>query len=232
VDEKEVLALAGQHLSQLKKAAKSPSKPLLFKEKQKKPQVKLHPKKKEQAHFILGFMGEGRNYKRKLVQAVLAAILGGGMSSRLFSEVRERRGLAYSVRTSVERYEDTGYIGTYAGVDVARIDEAIAVTLNEHYKLASGETPISAKELKKAKEFIKGHLALSLEDTKDVNYFFADQELYLPKIETPEDIFKGIDRVSLEEVIAEAKKAFKPEKLNLAIIGPYGHPERFQRLLK
>ena len=232
VSEKEVLNLAGQHLSQLKKAAKSPAKPVVFKQKQKRPQVKLHAKKKEQAHFILGFMGEGRNYKGKLVQAVLAAILGGGMSSRLFSEVRERRGLAYSVRTSVERYEDTGYFGTYAGVDVKRIDEAIKVTLNEHYKLASGETPISARELKKAKEFIKGHLALSLEDTKDVNYFFADQELYLTKIETPEDIFRGIDKVTIEEVIAEAKKAFRPEKLNLALIGPYEDPERFEKLIK
>ena len=232
VSEKEVLNLAGQHLSQLKKAAKSPAKPVVFKGRQGKPQVKLHAKKKEQAHFILGFMGEGRNYKGKLVQAVLAAILGGGMSSRLFSEVRERRGLAYSVRTSVERYEDTGYFGTYAGVDVKRIDEAIKVTLNEHYKLASGETPISARELKKAKEFIKGHLALSLEDTKDVNYFFADQELYLTKIETPEDIFRGIDKVTIEEVIAEAKKAFRPEKLNLALIGPYEDPERFEKLIK
>ena len=232
VDEKQVLALAGQHLGQLKKAARSVSQPLAFKKQQKKAQVKLHSKKKEQAHFILGFLAEGRKYKGKLIQAVLASILGGGMSSRLFSEVRERRGLAYSVRTSVERYEDTGYIGTYAGVDVARIDEAIKVTLNEHYKLASGEIPISAKELKKAKEYIKGHLALSLEDTKDINYFFADQELYLPRIETPEAIFKGIDKVTIEEVIAEAKKIFRPEKLNLAIIGPYGRPERFQRLLK
>ncbi|KKU36876.1 MAG: Peptidase M16 domain protein, partial [Candidatus Amesbacteria bacterium GW2011_GWA1_46_35] len=126
----------------------------------------------------------------------------------------------------------TGYFGTYVGVDVARIDEAIKVTLNEHYKLASGETPISAKELKKAKEFIKGHLALSLEDTKDVNSFFADQELYLTKIETPEDIFKGIDQVTIEEVIAEAKKAFRPEKLNLALIGPYKDPGRFEKLIK
>jgi predicted Zn-dependent peptidase len=232
VSEKEVLNLAGQHMDQLKKAAKSASKPMLFKKKQKKPQVKLHAKKKEQAHFILGFLGEGRNYKGKLVQAVAAAILGGGMSSRLFSEVRERRGLAYSIRTSIERYEDTGYIGTYAGVDVKRIDEAIKVVLDEHYKLANGDTPISARELKKAKEFIKGHLALSLEDTKDINYFFADQELYLSKIETPEDIFRGIDKVTIEEVIAEAKKVFRPEKLNLALIGPYEDPERFEKLIK
>lgn len=232
VSEKEVLNLAEQHLDQLKKAAKSASKPLIFQQKQKRPQVKLHPKKKEQAHFILGFLAEGRNYKGKLVQAVLAAILGGGMSSRLFSEVRERRGLAYSVKTSVERYEDTGYIGTYAGVDVKRIDEAIKVVLDEHYKLASGDSPISAKELKKAKEFIKGHLALSLEDTKDINYFFADQELYLTKVETPEEIFKGIDKVTIEEVIAEAKKAFRPEKLNLALIGPYEDPQRFEKLIK
>lgn len=203
-----------------------------FKTEQKKPQIKLHPKKKEQAHFILGFLGEGRGYSGRYAQAILTTILGGGMSSRLFSEVRERRGLAYAIKTGPERYQETGYIGTQAGVDVKRVDEAIAVTLSEHYKLADGSSPISKKELEKAKEYLKGNIALALEDTKDVCGFFADQALFLDKVLTPEKVFKKIDGVRAEEVVIEAKKLFRPERLNLGIIGPYESSSRFEKLLQ
>lgn len=154
------------------------------------------------------------------------------MSSRLFTEVRERRGLAYSIRTSIERYDETGYIGTYAGVDPKRIDEAIKVVLSEHYKLASGVSPITSRELSKAKEYLKGHLALSLEDTRNVNHFIAEQELFLRKIETPETVFKKVDEVQIGDVLHEAKNLFKKENLNLALIGPYRDPQHFEKLIK
>jgi len=200
-----------------------------FRSSQKKPMVKLHSKKKEQGHFILGYLGNGRTYEGKYIDSVLA---GGGASSRLFIEVRERRGLAYAVKTSFERYLETGYIGTQAGVDVKRIDEAIKVTLGEHYKLANGKSPISAKELKKAKEFIKGNVALSLEDTRDVDSFFGEQALFLEEVLTPEEVFKKIDAVSVEDVVRAAKKLFRQDRLNLAIIGPYESQERFEKLIK
>lgn len=232
--EKEVVALAAKYFSGFKTfdGARVSGDKQRFKTRQTKPQVKLHPKKKEQAHFILGFIGHGRGYKGRYAEAVLAAILGGGMSSRLFSEVREKRGLAYSVKTNIERYEETGYMGTYAGVDVARVDEAIKVTLDEHFKLASGAKPVSRGELDKAKEFIKGHLALSLEDTKDVNGFFAEQELFLRSIKTPEEVYKQIDKVRQVDVLYEAKKLITPSGLNLAIIGPYEDEGRFAKLLR
>jgi predicted Zn-dependent peptidase len=203
-----------------------------FKSKQTKPQVLLHDKKKEQAHFILGFRASPRNYPGRYAQAVLSTILGGSASSRLFIEVRERRGLAYFVKTAVERYDDTGYISTQAGVDVKRVDEAIKVTLGEHYALANKKKPISKEELAKAKEFLKGQLALSLEDTKDVTEFFGLQALFLKEVLTPEEVFKRIDRVSTDEVISEAGKLFRPEGLNLALIGPYGGEVRFRSLLR
>jgi predicted Zn-dependent peptidase len=117
-------------------------------------------------------------------------------------------------------------------VDLKRIDDAIKVILEEHYGLASGKKPISEKELTKGKEYLKGHLALSLEDTKAVDGFFGLQELMLGKVETPSDIIDKIDKVTADDVYALAKKFFKPEKLNLAIIGPYPESSRFERLLK
>lgn len=230
VSKAEVLKLAKKYFGKLSPGEKG-SKTKGFAARQKKPQVKLHPKKKEQAHFILGFLGNPRGYPDRFTEAVLASILGGGMSSRLFSEIREKRGLAYAVKTSVDRYVDTGHFSTYAGVDIKRIDEAIKVALREHYGLASGKRPISKTELKKAKEYVKGHLALALEDTKNVNAFFGEQELFLRKTETPEGVFAKIDKVSIEDVLRVAKKLFVPEKLNLAIIGPYKSQEHFEKLL-
>jgi predicted Zn-dependent peptidase len=227
--EKDILKLAEKYFGSLKNNNKEKVKK--FKTKQKKSRVLLYPKKKEQAHFILGFLGNRMGNKDRHIESVLAVILGRGMSSRLFTEVREKRGLAYAVRTSSDRYVDTGYIGTYAGVDIKRIDEAIKVILSEHYELASGKNMITKDELKKAKEYIKGHLALSLEDTRVVGSFFGIEELLLGKTETPEDIYKGIDKVTIDDVLRVAKEFFVPERLNLAIIGPYKDQKRFEKLV-
>lgn len=204
-----------------------------FKVSQKSPQLKLQTKESEQSHLIMGFGSEGRGYEGRFAQSLLSAILGGGMSSRMFIEVRERRGLAYSVRTSMERYQDTGYLATYAGVNVKKTDEAIKVMLDQCYGLVSNpKYKISVAELDKAKGLLKGHLALALEDTKDVSGFFGDQELFNQKVHTPEEIFKKIDAVGLEDVEAEAKKILTPERLNLAIIGPFKNEEKFVELIK
>ena len=233
INEKEVLKLVKAYFGNLASfKGRSFKGSEEFKYKAKKPQVKIKFKKNEQAHLILGFLGNPRGYRSRFAEAVLSVILGGGMSSRLFIEVRERRGLAYSVKNSIDRYSDTGYIATYAGVDLKKVEEAIKVILDQHYGLSEKRYPVLPRELKKAKEYLKGHLALALEDTKDVNGFFAEQALFLEKILTPEEIFKKIDNVSIEEVVSEAKKLFLQEKLNLAIIGPYKDANRFERLLK
>lgn len=202
-----------------------------FQIKQGKPQLKLKTKKSDQANFILGFLGDGRNYKNKYVQSVLSGILGGGMSSRLFIEVRERRGLAYSVRSISERFDEVGHFGAYAGVDPKKAEEAITVILDQLYGLRDGKYPISDQELKKAKEYIKGHVALSLEDTNAVSDFFGEQELFLPKVLKPEEIYKKIDAVTIDDVLGEAKRLFVPNHLNLAIIGPYNNETKWKKLL-
>lgn len=230
IKEGEVGKLVQKYFAGLTPGVSSESQ--LFKPKQNKPQLKLQTKKAEQAHLIMGFMSEGRNYEGRFAQSLLATILGGGMSSRMFIEVRERRGLAYSIRTGVDRYQEIGYLSTYAGVDVNKADIAIGVMLNEYQKIADGRSVITAYEIKKAKEYLKGHLALALEDTKDVTAFFADQALFSKEILIPEEVYKKIDNVKLKDILFEAKKLFVPEKLNLAIIGPFKNKEKFVQLLK
>lgn len=104
--------------------------------------------------------------------------------------------------------------------------------LDQFYGLVSGKYPIKKEELTKAKEYIKGHVALSLESTNAVSSFFGEQELFLPEVLTPEEMFKKIDAVTIADVMSEAKKLFVPSKLNLAIIGPYKDKEKFEKLLK
>jgi predicted Zn-dependent peptidase len=226
----EVLQLAKKYFADIPDKGKRKGKKFIGR--QRKPQVKLYPKKKEQGHFILGFLGNPMGHKDMFKESVLTALLGQGMSSRLFTEIREKRGLAYAVKSDDGHYVDTGYIETYAGVDIKRIDEAIKVVIDQYYGLAERKYPLSAKELKKAKEYVKGHLALSLEDTKNINNFFGIRELLLEKIQTPRDFFKGIDKVTADELVAVAKKFFVPARLNLAIIGPYKSQAKFERLLK
>lgn len=231
ISETDAIKLAEKYFSHFPSQKASVFKGETFKSKQKEAQVKIQTKDSEQAHFILGFMGDPRNYKNRFAQSVLAAVLGGGMSSRLFIEVRERRGLAYAVRTSIERYQDTGYVNTYVGTDPAKAEEAIAVVLEQYYGISNGQFPISDKEITKAKGYIKGQLALSLEDTGTVNSFFGEPMLFLGEALTPDEIVKKIDAVTLDDIDSEAKKLFNPNNLNLAIIGPFKNKEKFVRII-
>lgn len=233
IDDLKVKKLSNKYFSTLSKSSDKKNQKIdKFEVVQTKPQIKLYSKKKEQAHFIMGFIADGRGYKNRYAQAVLSAILGGGMSSRLFIEVRERRGLAYAVRTSFERYMETGYIGTYVGADVTKADEAIKVVLEEHYKLTKSPNASFEKEVNKTKEYLKGHLALSLEDTKGVSDFFGENALFGQDIKTPEEVFKLVDKVTPEDCIFEAKRLFVPKHLNLALIGPYKDDQKFSKILK
>lgn len=231
IEEDQVLALANKYFGLLKKGTESKQSIKAFEASQTKPQVLLKTQKKEQGHFILGFLGHPKGHPDRYVEAVMGSILGGGMSSRLFTEVREKKGLAYSIRTNVEHYVDTGYVETYAGVELNKIDEAVAITLDQCYGISNSKYPISKTELNKAKEYVKGHLALSLEDTRAINHFFGEEELILGKIVTPDEVYKGIDQVTVEDILRVAKVIFDPKKLNLAIIGPYKDQSHFEKLL-
>ena len=231
ITESQAVDLVKEHLSEVTKKGAKPQKPE-SKITQKKSQVLVNYKKTDQTHVMLGFRGYYYGHKDEHAESVLASILGGGMSSRMFTEVREKRGLAYAVRTSEDHYMDNGYFATYAGLETKRMEDGIKVILDQYYGLASGKYPIEKNELTKAKEYIKGHIALALEDTKNVNAFFASDELFLGRSRTPKDLYDAIDKVTVDDVYQVAKYLFKPEKLNLAVIGPYRSDDKFVKLVK
>jgi len=234
ITEKEALELVNKYFTSLHPLGGktiSDFKGQTFKAEQKSPKFKLKIKKVEQAHIILGFLSEGRGYSGRFAQSVLSTILAGPMSSRLFIEVRERRGLAYAVKPAGDKFNEVGYTGFYAGVDTGKSEEAIKVILDQLYGLADGKFPISPKELEKTKEYLKGHIALSLEDTQAAGDFFAEQVMFLKEVLTPDELYKRIGKVTKEEVVNEAKKIFVKDHLNLAIIGPYKDGEKYKKLL-
>ncbi|OGH20455.1 MAG: hypothetical protein A3D74_00235 [Candidatus Levybacteria bacterium RIFCSPHIGHO2_02_FULL_37_13] len=200
-------------------------------EDQKKPKVFLKQKKTEQAHIMIGFRTVPLEHKDHYALSVLSAVLGGGMSSRLFHEVREKRGLAYYVRTSSDHYTDCGSLVSTAGVDPKRVEEAVAVIVEQYHGISNFKFPISNEELKKAKEFLKGHFVLELEDSRAVAGFYGSQELLEKKIDSPEEIIEKIKKVTLEEVQAAAKRYFVNNGLNLAAIGNFADGQRFEKLL-
>jgi predicted Zn-dependent peptidase len=201
-------------------------------ENQVKPALIIKQKTTEQVHIGIGFRTVSIDNEEKHALSVLAAILGGGMSSRLFSEVREKRGLAYYVRTSSEHYKDGGNMVSTAGIDPKRLDEGISVIIEEYAKISSSKSQITKQELEKAKEFLKGHFVLELEDSRSVAAFYAGAELLEKRIEDPDEIINKLEKVTLEEVEEVAKKYIRESTLNLAIIGNFDNRHRFEKLLK
>ena len=228
VEEKEALSLTEKHFGHLKSQKKEEFQPASFR--QNSPRVRLRKKRTFQSHFCLGFRGYANSHPDHYALSILTIILGGSMSSRMFTQVRERRGLAYYIRTSRGFYLDTGYLVTQAGVDVNKIDEATEVILNEYWQIVKQK--VDLKELNKAKEFLKGRLILALEHSDAVAEKYALQALLEKKIKDPQEIIKAVDKVSSEDIQRVAKDIFAPEKLNLAIIGPYNDEERFLKLLR
>lgn len=201
-------------------------------DKQVRPIVKVKHKKTEQAHFALGVRTVGLdNRKDRYPLSVLASILGGGMSSRLFYEIRERRGLSYYAHTGSEHYLDAGYMATWIGADPKRVDEAVKVTVEEYMKVAQkGE--IDEEELKKAKEYMKGHFVLGLEDTRYIAVMYASQEILEQKLTDPKESIERINKVGLEDITRVAKEYLDTKALSLAIIGGFEDSGRFEKLLK
>lgn len=201
-------------------------------EKQKKPAVLLKQKQTEQVHVALGVRTVPLSHPDHYALAVLASILGGGMSSRLFHEVREKRGLAYYVRTSSDHFVDAGTLVSTAGLDPKRVNEGISVMVEEYGKISKSKNQISKSELRKGKEYLKGHLVLELEDSRSVASFYAQEVLLEKKIRTPEEIIKNIDKVKIEDIERVAKKYIKNSSLNLAVIGNFKSGQDFEKLLK
>lgn len=196
------------------------------------PRVKIKTKKTEQAHMCIGVPAFSLDHPDRYNLSIMSVILGGGGSSRLFDEIREKRGLAYYCRSSNDQYTDVGHFVTQSGIILAKIEEAIKVICHEFQLLSTNTRKVEKKELDRAKELLKGHLILSLEDSRNVAGFFGTDLLIEKEIRTTEEIIKKIDAVTAEDVVRVASDLFRQDKLNLAIIGPYEDEEKFQQLLK
>ena len=199
------------------------------KEEQSKPQSLVQFKKTDQTHLSLGVRGYSLRDDRRWAQSILGVILGGNMSSRLFTLIREKNGLAYYVQSYAQTYTDTGYLTTQAGIANQKVKMAIQLILEEYQKIA--QEGITEQELQDAKEYLKGSLALSLESSDSLASFYVRQELLSPEVLTPEGVAQKIDQVSQEEVNCLAKDLFTEQRLNLALIGPY-HQGDFDAILK
>ena len=201
-----------------------------MRDKQEKPGLLVKFKDTQQAHLCIGFRSFNYYHPDRYKLAVMGNILGGSMSSRLFIEVRERRGLAYYIRAHSEMYTDVGNFVTQAGVDIKRIDDAVRVILEQFDRIRTEK--VGGEELNKAKENIKGKLILDIEDSRNMAGLYATTELLEGEIRTTGEIIKRINQVTVDDVTEVAKNIIIEKNLNLAVIGPYKDEVKFQNLLK
>ena len=190
--------------------------------------VKVHTKQSDQAHIVLGSRSYPLGHPDRYVLQLLATVLGGGMSSRLFTEVRERRGLAYYVFGTNSSYTDAGSLYAQAGVDIQRIDDAVTTIAAELRRIA--EEPVPADELEKARAFAKGRFVLGIESPHGTIMYGLRREVLLGQAEEPEAMLAGLDAVTTEDVQRVAQDIVTD--LKLAVIGPFEDPERFSSLIE
>ena len=200
-----------------------------FASEQTEPQVLIEERKTDQTHFVLGVRAYHRSHPQREALEVLVSALGGGMSCRLFQEIREKRGLAYYVQAHWQDFSDTGSLQIVAGVNNQKAEDAVAAVLAELSKLR--DKPIPADELKKAKEMLRGDLVLGLESTSGACIYFLGQEVLDHKIEVPKERLAKIEAVTTEDIQKVAQELFVTAGLNLALIGPFSDSGRFRNLL-
>lgn len=188
-------------------------------------------KETEQAHFILGWPAFKRSDPRRYALSLLSTVIGGNMSSRLFTEVREKRGLCYYIHSDSDLYHDIGVFGGAAGVDPNRVEEALKVTIDQFHALTDGTKPITELELQKAKDYVAGKMVLGFEDSESVAQYYGMKHLLTSTIEEPDTVLEKIKAVTLTEVMTVAQDIIQENELRLAVIGPFKKPELFEALL-
>jgi predicted Zn-dependent peptidase len=191
--------------------------------------VRVFTKQSDQAHLVLGVPSYPIEHPDRYALQMVSTVLGGGMSSRLFTEVRERRGLAYYVFGINHSYTDAGSLYSQAGVDINRIDEAVTTIATELKKIAA--EPVPSDELEKARNFTKGRFVLQLESPQGLILFGLRKEVLEQRAPDPEEVLAGVDAVTGEDVQRVARDLISDEKLRLALIGPFDDSERFEKLL-
>ncbi|MFA5320114.1 MAG: pitrilysin family protein [Candidatus Omnitrophota bacterium] len=222
--------LAGRAFSWAGKGKKEPAGYLPVKGPDRPgPAFNLLRKDTEQTHIAMGFRAFHREHKLKYASALLHIILGANMSSRLFHEVREKRGLAYEIGTQLKRFHDTGAFIVHAGIDNGKVSKALEIVVAELRRIK--ERPVEKKELKRAKDYFLGQLMLALEDSMEQMLFAGEAVTLGEGIRTYEEIAGDVSKVSSSEIKAAAREIFFRDKLRFAAIGAAVDNERqFSRL--
>lgn len=197
---------------------------------QSKSQIVVDFKASEQSHFVLGVPAFDIFDKRRYALHVLADILGGGMSSRLFKKVRDELGAAYYIGARPTLSLDHGYLAIFAGVDHSKIEQVIGVVLEECRRLK--RELVSTRELRRHKDHLIGNIILELESSDELAAFYGEQELLTRKMLPPRELVARVQGVSAEGIRSVARSIFRSEKLNLAVIGPYKNAAKFKKILK
>ncbi len=227
INQDALLCSTQKNFSQKQKPPANQEEP--FAKKQQKPKTKLFTKATEQTHLAMALHSPPRDHEDEYTLDILNVILGGNMSSRLFNEVREERGLAYDVGSGVRRYQETGAFVVSAGVDNKKVKEAIEVILKELEKIS--KEPVSADELRRAKDFYLGQLELGLENSMNQMLWAGENVVTLGRIRTVEEVLKRVEAVNPDHIRRVAQNLFKTSSLNLAIVGPSKSEKEFGDLL-
>jgi len=193
------------------------------------PRVRIHTKDADQANICLGVPSYPLGHPDRYALHMLGTVLGSGMSSRLFLEVRERRGLAYYVYGLNNSFTDTGTLVSQAGVDLKRADEAVGVIANEFKRLVT--EPVPAEELEKARALAKGRFVLQTESPNGLLLFGLRREVVEGEAIEPSELLDALDSVTVEDVHRVAQDVIGTQGLRLAVIGPFDDPAVFEQVL-
>ena len=227
IDAKEVVRKAGKLFADMPTSGFRERQGV--KESQKKPEILVEYRKTDQIHIALGVRAFPLSHPLRYAQELMALLLGGMMSSRLFVEIREKLGIAYSINTGSDTNPDTGSLVTSAGIKEDSLEIAMQAILKEYARLKT-ET-ISPKELRKIKDHAIGQSVIALESSDANASFYGAQELLENKILTPEEVYGKIQAVTAEDIKRVAQEIFQNNRLNLVVLGPFKKKEPFEKVL-
>ena len=193
------------------------------------PVVRIDQRSTDQSHVCLGLPGLSLSDPDRYTFSILNGILGDGMSSRLFLNIRERRGLAYDVSSSISNFRDCGSLVVYCGVEPKKTKEAVQAIVSELHGM---HQEVPQKELTKAKEYSKGRLLLRMEDSRSVAAWLGTQELLLGEITSWEDVVQQIENVTVKDVARVAQRVLNEDQMKLAVVGPHRSDKSLRKLLR
>ncbi len=226
IDGAQAFLLANKYFNSIKGSKNRTFPPL---DRYGKNTVFLRTKKTEQSHLVLGVPGVSSQDKRHFAHKLLAIILGGNMSSRMFLNIREAKGMCYYIDTDTDAYLDAGSISTRAGIDQSRLEEAIKLIINEYDKVM--KDGVLQEEVDRAKSFLKGTIVLSLEDSEELAHFYGKQQLLYPQVRDISQYMAEIEKVRTADINALAAELLQHKNLRLSVIGNTDKKARLEGLL-